>query len=140
MARGPRILKETLLPAVIKRLMREMKVEISDIVSETNLPYTTIWDWTQGVIPSNPDQVKKLLEFFKKRDPDVTLELLYYGKDEDKAGMRKMLRELQEKEKRLKHELALQGAQISMFEEIRKQEKLQKVKDKEDRMIESKAC
>lgn len=135
MARSPRVLKETCLSMVLKRLMDEMDIEIHDIVNETGIPKSTIWDWREKVIPSNPDQLKILLDFLKKRDPEITLELLYYGKDQDKEAMRKRLEELEEKNRKLEFENGMKQSQLNFFDEILNEKKKEIKELKADRKV-----
>lgn len=116
--RGIRVLTLTCLGITMKRLMREMKVDLHTVAEGTGIPYTTLYDWTNGVIASNPDQLHSLSRFFK-----VSVDHLLYGNDEDKEKLKKQIAELEEKNRKLEFENADQRAQLSIFEEIKKAEK-----------------
>ncbi len=102
--------------------MTERKVSLQDVADSTQIPYTTLFDWTTGVIPSNPDQLYRLSRYF-----NVTADYLYYGNDKDREELKKENEELQKKIRQLEMENADQRAQLSIFEEIRKLEKQKEV-------------
>lgn len=116
--RSERVLEKTCLRYTIKRLMREKKLELKTVSEATGIPYTTLFDWTTGVIPSNPDQLYNLSRYFK-----VTADYLFYGTDEDREELRRRNEELERKLQQLEMENADQRAQLSIFEEIKRQEK-----------------
>lgn len=113
-----RVMELCCLGQVIKRLLKEMRIDLNTASAATGIPYTTLYDWTNGVVPSNPDQVYRLKKFFKK-----SLDYLYYGNDQDQEEHRRRIKELEEKNLKLEFENADQRMQLSIFEEIRKKEK-----------------
>lgn len=131
--RGKRQLEFTCLDIVIKRLMAELKLNLQQLAEGSGVPYTTLYDWTNGVIPNNPDQLRKLKNYFNQKLPNrVTVDYLLFGNDQDQEELKKKIAELEKRNQELESIKAAQGADISFMqwmidEEKKKNEDLKKI-------------
>lgn len=118
--RGIRNLKYTCLSIVMKRLMKEKGTNLIALHYDTGIPYTTLYDWSNGVIPSNPDELMKLRDCFK-----VSTDYLLYGTDGDRETLQKQLKEKEEELEKANNKLEFAQCQLSFMDEIAKNQRLE---------------
>lgn len=133
--RKPRILKKTCSGMVLTRVLKELKLDLYDVNEATGVPVTTLFDWKNGVIPSNPEQLETVINYLSQFDEKITFAYFYFGDDEDREQLRKQLKEEEKKRKSLEFENAGLKNQISFFEELRNQAKLEKSKTRSNHTV-----
>lgn len=109
---------------VIKRLMEKKKIEtLTEISLATDIPNSTLNEWTTGRFTQNPEYLDALAKYF-----GVSHEYLLFGEETDRE-------KLAEENKRLEQELVKKEIeilnlknQISLFDLVEK-EKCNEVQD-----------
>lgn len=119
----PRVLTKTCSGQVLNRILKELRITLYDIRDATGIPYTTLFDWSTGRIPTNPEQLERVLIYLQTFDPKYTFTYFYFGTDQDREELKRKLEEKESENTKLEFELYNLKNQLSFFEEIEKAEK-----------------
>ena len=107
MSRGKKNLKNYCLGVVLRRLLCEHKLTLTQLSSAANKPVSTLHDWLYGNVPANPEDVRDVAAFFK-----LTRDDLEFGNSTDRAQQLEIANLKEEKEAL---ERKLEMNQLDMF-------------------------
>ena len=99
MSRGKKNLKTYCLGVVLRRLLAERNLSLTQLASNTDMPVSTLHDWLYGNVPANPEDVRKVAEYFK-----LTRDDLEFGTSSDRVQQAEIAR-LRDENERLGIEL-----------------------------------
>lgn len=80
MSRKKKALKKYCLDVVLKRLLAEKKLSLTQLSLATGKPSSTLHDWLYGNVPANPEDLKDVADYFC-----MTRDDLEFGTSSDRA-------------------------------------------------------
>jgi len=106
MARGPRVVKHCCIGFVLNRFMKEANLTFRDIQEATGIPKSTLFGYTVGVFPENPDILIPLKKYFSALFKiEISTDDLLFGKDEDRLAMAELIKDQEKEIKELTRQL-----------------------------------
>lgn len=111
-----RVLKKTCSGVVFTRIMKELKIDLYDINAATNVPVSTLFDWKNGVIPSNPEQLETVIQYLQKFDEKITFSYFFFGTDQDREELKRKLSQAESEKRKLEFENYNLKTQLSFLE------------------------
>ena len=109
-----RTLKRFCMRFVIKRLMEKKKIPtITQLSLDTNIPNSTLNEWTSGRFTQNPEYLDDLARFF-----GVSCEYLMFGEDVDRERLNEEIKKLESELQRKELENFELRSQLSLFEMV----------------------
>lgn len=73
---------------ILSKLLEEQRVTLKALSKSTGVPSSTIGEWKLNRMPKNPEQVRKVSQFF-----GVSLHYLLFGEEDREEPFQKILKE-----------------------------------------------